>query len=105
MSNQIASLVQNISASSRHQASEAQSIARNMQVLKEISGQTAESTSATSQGIAKLAELSADLRESAAGFRLPADAPTIISDTQRVRALAASEQSGSRPRPPIQAAS
>jgi len=104
VSNQIASLVQNISASSRQQAGEAQNIARNMQVLKEISTQTAESTSATSQGIAKLAELSADLRESAAGFRLPADAPTIISDTQRVRALAASDQSGSRPRP-MQAAS
>ncbi|HUN26585.1 MAG TPA: methyl-accepting chemotaxis protein [Steroidobacteraceae bacterium] len=71
VSNQIASLVQNISASSRQQSSAVLNIARNMQVLKEISGQTADSTSATSVAIAKLAELSAGMRKAAAGFRLP----------------------------------
>jgi twitching motility protein PilJ len=71
VSNQIASLVQNISASSRQQSSAVQNIARNMQVLKEISAQTADSTSATSAAIAKLAELSAGMRKAAAGFRLP----------------------------------
>jgi twitching motility protein PilJ len=71
VSNQIASLVQNISASSRSQSTAAQSIARSTQVLREISAQTADSTSATSVAIAKLAELSAGLRKSAAGFRLP----------------------------------
>src|ERR1700730_12093755 len=71
VSNQIASLVQNISASSRQQSGAVQNIARNMQVLKEISAQTADSTSATSVAIAKLAELSAGLRKAAAGFRLP----------------------------------
>jgi twitching motility protein PilJ len=71
VSNQIASLVQNISASSRQQTSAAQNIARSMQVLKEISAQTADSTSATSVAIAKLAELSGGLRKSASGFRLP----------------------------------
>jgi twitching motility protein PilJ len=71
VSNQIASLVQNISSSSRQQTTAAQNIARNMQVLKEISAQTADSTSATSMAIAKLAELSSGLRKSAAGFRLP----------------------------------
>ncbi|MDE2449880.1 MAG: hypothetical protein KGO22_12975, partial [Gammaproteobacteria bacterium] len=76
VSNQIASLVQNISASSRQQTSGAQNIARNMQVLKEISVQTAESTNATSTAIAKLAELSAGLRRAAAGFRLPGAAPS-----------------------------
>jgi twitching motility protein PilJ len=71
VSNQIASLVQNISGSSRQQTGATQNIARNMQVLKEISAQTAESTNATSAAIAKLAELSAGLRKAAAGFRLP----------------------------------
>jgi twitching motility protein PilJ len=71
VSNQIASLVQNISGSSRQQTTAAQNIARNMQVLKEISAQTADSTNATSAAIAKLAELSSGLRKSAAGFRLP----------------------------------
>ncbi|HEX4389498.1 MAG TPA: hypothetical protein VH109_12810, partial [Steroidobacteraceae bacterium] len=42
--------------------------------LKEISAQTADSTHATSTAIAKLAELSAGLRKSAAGFRLPGSA-------------------------------
>ena len=71
VSNQIASLVQNISGSARQQTGAAQGIARNMQILKEISAQTAETTSHTSAAIAKLAELSAGLRKSAAGFRLP----------------------------------
>ena len=71
VSNQIASLVQNISGSARQQTGAAQNIARNMKVLKDISAQTAESTQATSIAIAKLAELSAGLRKSAAGFRLP----------------------------------
>jgi twitching motility protein PilJ len=71
VSNQIATLVQNISGSARQQTGAAQNIARNMGVLKEISAQTAESTHATSIAIAKLAELSAGLRKSAQGFRLP----------------------------------
>lgn len=74
VSNHIASLVQNISGSARQQTGAAQNIARNMQVLKEISSQTAESTHATSIAIAKLAELSAGLRKAAAGFRLPSTA-------------------------------
>ena len=71
VSNQIASLVQNISASSRQQASAAQNISRNMGVLREISSQTAENSAATSSSVGKLAELSAQLRKSVAGFRLP----------------------------------
>jgi twitching motility protein PilJ len=71
VSNQIASLVQNISASARSQSTAAQNIARNMQVLREISAQSADSTSATSHSIAKLADLSASLRKSITGFRLP----------------------------------
>ena len=88
VSNQIASLVQNISASSRQQSGAVQNIARNMQVLKEISAQTADSTSATSVAIAKLAELSAGLRKSAAGFRLPgALAPGATGTFQRPQDL------------------
>ena len=84
VSNQIASLVQNISASSRGQASAAGNISRNMQVLREISSQTADSTSATSQSIGKLAELSAQLRKSVAGFRLPNYVPPPAAATVTV---------------------
>ena len=88
VSNQIASLVQNISASARQQTSAAQAIARNMQVLREISAQSADSTSATSSAIRKgLADLSAGLRKSASGFRLPGapapESPTAVSGTFR----------------------
>jgi twitching motility protein PilJ len=71
VSTQIAALVHNISASARSQAQVGQSIARNMQVLREISAQTADSTQSTSLAIAKMAGLSTDLRGSVAGFRLP----------------------------------
>src|SRR6185312_233713 len=76
VSNQIASLVQNISASARGQAAASQALARNMQVLREISTQSADSTSATSQSIIKLADLAAALRRSIAGFRLPGGTDT-----------------------------
>jgi twitching motility protein PilJ len=71
VSNQIASLVQNISASARQQAAASGNISKNMQVVREISTQTADSSTATSTSIAKLAALSAQLRKSVAGFRLP----------------------------------
>ena len=69
VSNQIASLVNNIFSSSRQQVSEAQKIARNMQVLKEISTQTAESTTATSQSISQAR--AAVGRDAPVRFRLP----------------------------------
>jgi twitching motility protein PilJ len=71
VSNQIANLVQNISASARQQAVASGNISKNMQVVREISSQTAEGSTATSMSIAKLAALSAQLRKSVAGFRLP----------------------------------
>src|SRR5580700_4553247 len=71
VSNQIASLVQNISASARQQAAVSGNISKNMQVVREISTQTAEGSTATSTSIGKLAALSAQLRKSVAGFRLP----------------------------------
>ena len=79
VSNQIASLVHNISTSSRGQASAAGNISRNMQVLREISSQTADSTGATSAAIGKLAELSAQLRKSVSGFRLPNYTPPVVA--------------------------
>ena len=71
VSNQIASLVQNISASARQQAAASGNISKNMQVVREISSQTAESSTATATSISKLAALAAQLRKSIAGFRLP----------------------------------
>jgi twitching motility protein PilJ len=74
VSNQIAQLVQNISGTARQQAATSAHISRTMQVLREISQQTADNTSATSTAIGRLADLSALLRKSVAGFRLPQEA-------------------------------
>jgi twitching motility protein PilJ len=74
VSNQIAQLVQNISGSARQQAATSAHISRTMQVLREISQQTADNTSATSSAIGRLADLSALLRKSVTGFRLPQEA-------------------------------
>jgi len=77
VSNQIASLVQNISESSREQSKAAAAVTRNTDVLQTINSQTAASTAETTDSIRKLAELAAQLRESVSGFRLPgaADGP------------------------------
>jgi twitching motility protein PilJ len=99
VSNQIASLVQNISGSARQQTGAAQNIARNMGVLKEISAQTAESTHATSAAIAKLAELSAGLRKAAAGFRLPGTTNEPLSASGAFRRL--DEAKPAKPAAPV----
>ena len=82
VSQQIASLMQNISASARQQVAVSGSISGSMQVLREISVQTSESTTCMSQSIARLADLSTQLRQSVAGFQLPA------TETPATRALA-----------------
>jgi twitching motility protein PilJ len=71
VSHQIASLVQNISGSSKEQSSVAGAITKNMHVLREISSKTTESTAATSTAISKLSELASQLRKTVAGFTLP----------------------------------
>ena len=71
VSNQIASLVQNISESSREQSKAAEAVTSNTDVLQKINSQTASSTAETTDSIRKLAELASQLRESVSGFRLP----------------------------------
>jgi twitching motility protein PilJ len=88
VSNQIASLVQNISSSSRQQAGAAQDISKNMQVLREISTQTADNSATTSESVAKLAELSAQLRKSVSGFRLPEQVSSSVAQAKPMPAAA-----------------
>jgi len=74
VSNQIASLVQNISSSARQQAGSAADVTRRTTRLREISEQTGKATSATAAAIAKLSELASQLRKTVAGFTLPNEA-------------------------------
>jgi twitching motility protein PilJ len=93
VSHQIASLVQNISGSSKEQTSVASAITKNMHVLREISSKTTESSAATTSAISKLAELASQLRKSVAGFALPDLSGTGVLSNARVAAsLVAAEQ-------------
>lgn len=74
VSNQIASLVQNISGSAREQARAAADVTRRTARLKEISDQTGKATSATASAISKLSVLASQLRQTVAGFTLPSSA-------------------------------
>ena len=76
VSNQIASLVQNISGSAREQARSAADVTRRTTKLREISEQTGKATTATAAAISKLSEFASQLRKSVAGFTLPGDAAT-----------------------------
>jgi twitching motility protein PilJ len=93
VSHQIASLVQNISGSSKEQSSVAGGITKNMHVLREISGKTTESMAATSSAIGKLSELASQLRKSVSGFTLPdqSGGTGVLSQT---RVAATLERSG-----------
>ncbi len=71
VSNQIASLVQNISSSARQQAGAAADVTRRTTKLKEISEQTGKATTATAASISNLSELASKLRHTVAGFTLP----------------------------------
>ena len=90
VSNQIASLVQNISGSARQQASSAADVTRRTTKLKQISEQTGKATSATAAAISKLSELASQLRKTVAGFTLPSAALkerklTPVADPQPVQ--------------------
>ena len=73
VSNQIASLVQNISGSARQQAGAAADVTRRTTRLREIGDQTGKATAVTAASIAKLSQLATELRKTVEGFTLPAD--------------------------------
>ncbi len=73
VSNQIASLVQNISGSAQQQAGAAADVTRRTTKLREIGSQTGQAASATATSISKLSELATQLRKTVEGFALPAD--------------------------------
>jgi len=74
VSNQIATLVQNISSSARQQAGSAADVTRRTTKLREISDQTGKAATATAAAISKLSEFATQLRKSVAGFTLPGGA-------------------------------
>lgn len=76
VSNQIASLVQNISGSAREQTNAAKAVLEIVERLNEISAETDASASTTANFISKLSALASQLRESVSGFILPDEKKT-----------------------------
>jgi twitching motility protein PilJ len=72
VSSSLAKLIAAISNTTREQAKAAVSISDSMNVVQEITTQTSSGTNETAASIGNLAELANDLRQSVAGFKLPA---------------------------------
>lgn len=71
VSTSLAELIQNISNAARQQSASAGHISSTMNVIQEITSQTASGTSTTAGAIGNLAHMASELRESVAGFKLP----------------------------------
>ncbi len=71
VSNDLAELIQNISAAARQQSAAATNISATMNVIQEITTQTSVGASQTAESIGNLAQLASDLRRSVADFKLP----------------------------------
>ncbi|GMQ89028.1 MAG: chemotaxis chemoreceptor PilJ [Gammaproteobacteria bacterium] len=71
VSDDLAGLIQNISASARQQSKAAGSISETMHVIQEITTQTSAGTNETSASIGNLAGLADEMGHSVAGFKLP----------------------------------
>lgn len=98
VSNQIASLVQNISGSARQQAGAAADVTRRTTRLREISEQTGKATTATAAAISKLSELASQLRKTVAGFTLPSKSLRGSNLATAAAKTPAGQQAGDRAR-------
>jgi twitching motility protein PilJ len=71
VSTNLAELVQSITSATRQQANAAANISDTMNVIQEITTQTAEGTNQTAESIGNLSELASELKRSVSGFKLP----------------------------------
>ncbi len=73
VSTSLAELIQNISNAARQQAASAGHVSNTMNVIQEITSQTATSTETTAKSIGALAGMANEMRTSVEGFKLPGD--------------------------------
>lgn len=73
VSNDLASLIEDISQQAQKQSQNAGKIVRLMNSIRDVSVQTSEGTSTTAKSVVSLADLVRDLRDSVADFKLPED--------------------------------
>lgn len=70
VTNNLAHLIQSISAATNVQTESATTVANNMQLIQEITTQTSEGTKLTADSVGQLTSLAEELRSSVAGFKL-----------------------------------
>jgi twitching motility protein PilJ len=70
VTNNLARLIQSISAATNVQTESATTVANNMQLIQEITTQTSEGTKLTADSVGQLTSLAEELRSSVAGFKL-----------------------------------
>ena len=70
VTNNLARLIQSISAATNAQTESATTVANNMQLIQEITTQTTEGTQLTADSVGQLTSLAEELRSSVAGFKL-----------------------------------
>jgi twitching motility protein PilJ len=93
VSNQIATLVQNISHSAREQAGAAADVTRRTARISEISEQSGKATTATAAAISKLSTFASQLRKTVAGFTLPNESlPATTLQSTSADAISAKDQ-------------
>jgi len=73
VSTSLAELIQNISNAARRQAASAGHVSNTMNVIQEITSQTANGTEATAKSVGALAEMANEMRVSVEFFKLPGD--------------------------------
>ncbi|GAB4290963.1 MAG: hypothetical protein Kow0083_03950 [Methylophaga sp.] len=71
VSHQLAELINNITANAKQQAAAAVSTSESMNVIQEITMQTATGTNESAAAIGRLLDLTNELRKSVSGFKLP----------------------------------
>lgn len=76
-SQELAKLIQDIAGASRTQSAETTKLAAVMQGIREVSVQTSSTARVTAESVGELNTLSAKLRESVSGFKLPMDISAI----------------------------
>ncbi len=74
VSTSLAELIQNISNAARRQAASAGHVSNTMNVIQEITSQTANGTEATAKSVGALAEMANEMRVSVEFFKLPGEA-------------------------------
>jgi twitching motility protein PilJ len=70
VSNNLARLIQSISAATEAQTNAASQVTKNMQDIQEITSMTSQGTKQTAESVGQLTTLAAELRQSVAGFKL-----------------------------------